>query len=131
MNIETPQITYRLSAVSHDPRVSGAHAVTALSSHWSGAQRPVTAHTAVCGRVVADYVMLLVDLYACCGLPVLYDHELMHQAERAVTLQDAKAVPGRVPGVKLIRIWVAPQELRGTCPMAHRSAPPPLRRWML
>ena len=31
---------------------------------------------------------------------MLYDHELMRQAERVVTLQDAKAMPGRVPGVK-------------------------------
>jgi hypothetical protein len=37
------------------------------------------------------YVLLITDLYACRGLPILlYDHELMRQAERAVGLSDAK-----------------------------------------
>ena len=42
------------------------------------------------GRVVANYVLLIIDLYACRGLPVLYDHELMRQAERAISMLDAK-----------------------------------------
>ena len=43
------------------------------------------------GRIVARYyVLLITDLYACRGLPILYDHELMRQAERAVMLADAK-----------------------------------------
>ena len=45
------------------------------------------------GRVVAYYVLLITDLYSCRGLPTLYDHELMRQAERAVSLADAKAKP--------------------------------------
>ena len=45
------------------------------------------------GRVVAYYVLLIIDLFSCRGLPTLYDHELMRQAERAVMLADAKAKP--------------------------------------
>ena len=45
------------------------------------------------GRVVAYYVLLITDLYSCRGLPTLYDHELMRQAERAVSLADAKVKP--------------------------------------
>jgi len=51
------------------------------------------------GRVVAYYVLLIVDMYSCRGLPVLYDHELMRQAERAISMLDAKS--GRVQGPRL------------------------------
>ena len=50
------------------------------------------------GRVVAYYVLLIVDMYSCRGMPVLYDHELMRQAERAVSMLDAKSM--RAPGLK-------------------------------
>jgi hypothetical protein len=33
---------------------------------------------------VAYYVLLMVDLYLCRGLPTLYDHELMRQAEAVI-----------------------------------------------
>ena len=42
------------------------------------------------GRVVAYCVLLMVDLYSCRGMPTLYDHELIRQAERAVAIADAK-----------------------------------------
>ena len=42
------------------------------------------------GRIVAYYVLLMVDMYSCRGMPTLYDHELMRQAERAVAIADAK-----------------------------------------
>ena len=45
------------------------------------------------GKIVAYYVLLITDLYACRGLPLLYDHELMRQAERAIGLLDAKTKP--------------------------------------
>ena len=45
------------------------------------------------GRIVTYYVLLITDLYACRGLPILYDHELMRQAERVIGLADAKAKP--------------------------------------
>ena len=38
------------------------------------------------GRIVAYYVLLMIDMYSCRGMPTLYDHELMRQAERAVML---------------------------------------------
>ena len=43
------------------------------------------------GRIVAYYVLSITDLFSCRGMPTLYDHELMRQAERAVMLSDAKA----------------------------------------
>ena len=48
------------------------------------------------GRVVAYYVLLIIDMYSCRGLPVLYDHELMCQAERAISMLDAKGVRAQV-----------------------------------
>ena len=52
------------------------------------------------GRVVAYYVLLIIDMYSCRGLPVLYDHELMRQAERAITMLDAKGVRAQGPKFK-------------------------------
>ena len=42
---------------------------------------------------MAYYVLLITDLHACRGLPLLYDHELMRQVERAIGLADAKVKP--------------------------------------
>ena len=60
------------------------------------------------GRIVAYYVLSITDLYSCRGMPTLYDHELMRQAERAVMLSDAKA---RVP--KAIHLGGAPEGYSG------------------
>ena len=49
---------------------------------------------------------LIIDLYACRGLPVLYDHELMRQAERAISMLDAKGIQGRA--VKFKDLGAAP-----------------------
>ena len=52
------------------------------------------------GRVVAYYVLLIIDMYSCRGLPVLYDHELMRQAERAIQMLDAKGMRSPAPRFK-------------------------------
>ena len=43
---------------------------------------------------------------------MLYDHELMRQAERVIMLQDAKVVPGRLPSVKF-KDWGWPPGMEG------------------
>ena len=52
------------------------------------------------GRVVAYYVLLMIDMYSCRGLPVLYEHDLMRQAERAISMLDAKGVRAQGPKFK-------------------------------
>ena len=62
------------------------------------------------GRIVAYYVLSLTDLFSCRGMPTLYDHELMRQAERAVMLSDAKA---RAPKAMHLGGQMAPEGYSG------------------
>ena len=44
-------------------------------------------------RVVACYALLMLDEYMSRGLPELYNHELMRQAERSMEITDAQVAP--------------------------------------
>ena len=80
------RLQVRLMQASSDPfsLQSGAR----FTQFWS---RSKTVHRDT--RVVATYTLLMLDEYMSRGLPELYNHELMRQAERSMEITDAQVVP--------------------------------------